>query len=249
MQIDWTTFLLEILNFLVLVWILKRFFYQPVLAGLDKRRAQIKEETDNAARIRQEAGALKTQYKTRMKEWEQERERLRRTLDDELAKERDRLHKEMKQSLAEEAEGMRSREQAESGARKAAMEHQIEATVYAETTAMLRRLASPALTENILRVLLEDLAGLSGADLAQLRSAAERLNEGKVEIASAHPLTEPQRKAVTTALTKTAGRAVTCEFTEDSLLIAGLRIAIGECVLHTNLADEMAFFKHREKHG
>jgi F-type H+-transporting ATPase subunit b len=29
-ELNWTTFVLEILNFLVLVWLLKHFFYQPV---------------------------------------------------------------------------------------------------------------------------------------------------------------------------------------------------------------------------
>lgn len=248
MQIDWTTFLLEILNFLVLVWILKRFFYQPVLAVLDKRRAYVKEETDNAAHIKQEAEALKSQFETRMKAWEQEHDRLHRALDDELAKERERQRDEMRRALAEEAEGLRAREQAESSARKTAIEHRMEAAVYGEVSSMLRRLASPALTENIMHVLLEDLAGLSGAELMQLHSAAERLHDGKVEVTSAHPVTEPERKAISAALTKTAGRTVLCEFMEDSLLIAGLRIAVGECVLHANLADEMAFFRRKNKH-
>ena len=39
MQFDWTTFVLEVLNFLVLLWILKRFLYQPVLDVLDARQA------------------------------------------------------------------------------------------------------------------------------------------------------------------------------------------------------------------
>ena len=32
MAFDWTTFGLEIINFLALLWILKRFLYRPVLA-------------------------------------------------------------------------------------------------------------------------------------------------------------------------------------------------------------------------
>lgn len=39
MQIDWTTFVLEIVNFLALVWLLKRFLYTPVLDVLARRRA------------------------------------------------------------------------------------------------------------------------------------------------------------------------------------------------------------------
>ena len=40
MEFDWTTFALEALNFLVLVWLLKRFFYRPVLAVIEARRAE-----------------------------------------------------------------------------------------------------------------------------------------------------------------------------------------------------------------
>ena len=32
------TFLFEVLNFLVLVWLLKRFFYRPVLAAIEGTR-------------------------------------------------------------------------------------------------------------------------------------------------------------------------------------------------------------------
>jgi F-type H+-transporting ATPase subunit b len=248
MQIDWTTFLLEILNFLVLVWLLKRFFYRPVLAVLDKRRAQVKEETDAASRMKQEAEALRVQFEARMKEWNQERERLKSAVDDELAKERERQRSEMKRALTEESEGMRAREQSEGAARKAAVKRQVEATVYAEAAAMLKRLASPALTESIAHLLLEDLGSLSGGELTQLRDAAEHLNEGAAEIMSAHPMPEPQRKTLAAALARAAGRTVSCGFGEDPQLIAGLRITVGECVLHANLADEMAFFRRRGKH-
>ena len=37
MQIDWTTLVLEIINFLVLVWILKRFLYKPVMEAIAAR--------------------------------------------------------------------------------------------------------------------------------------------------------------------------------------------------------------------
>ena len=41
MELNWTTFALEIVNFLALLWILKRFLYRPVLATLAERRAGI----------------------------------------------------------------------------------------------------------------------------------------------------------------------------------------------------------------
>ena len=41
MEFDWTTFALEVVNFLVLVWLLKRFLYRPVLACSTRRRAEV----------------------------------------------------------------------------------------------------------------------------------------------------------------------------------------------------------------
>ena len=37
MELNWTTFALEAVNFMVLVWILKRFLYKPVLAAIAQR--------------------------------------------------------------------------------------------------------------------------------------------------------------------------------------------------------------------
>ena len=41
MSIDWVTVLAQIANFLVLLWLLKRFLYRPILDGIDAREAQI----------------------------------------------------------------------------------------------------------------------------------------------------------------------------------------------------------------
>ena len=41
MELNWTTLILEIVNFLILVWILKHFLYRPVLRVIEERRAGI----------------------------------------------------------------------------------------------------------------------------------------------------------------------------------------------------------------
>lgn len=41
MDFDWTTFILEIINFLILIWILKHFLYRPVLKVISERRSGI----------------------------------------------------------------------------------------------------------------------------------------------------------------------------------------------------------------
>ena len=66
MELDWTTFLLEVINFLILVWLLKRFLYQPVLEVIGKRRQKIQAELLQAATTQDQASQLKEQYEKRI---------------------------------------------------------------------------------------------------------------------------------------------------------------------------------------
>ena len=55
MSIDWVTVLAQIVNFLLLVWLLKRFLYQPVLRGIDEREAEIARRLREADQAKEQA--------------------------------------------------------------------------------------------------------------------------------------------------------------------------------------------------
>jgi F-type H+-transporting ATPase subunit b len=250
MQIDWTTFALEVLNFLVLVWILKRFLYRPVLAVLDARQARVKAETDASRQLRAEAEALKGQYESRLADWDKEKAQARRQLEEELARERAARLENLKKSLADETAKGHAREQSLGVAREAALAREALAQSYGAAAAMLRRMASEDMTRRIAQVFREDLATLPEPDLAALRNAALALDvEATAEIAAAHPLDEAMRGALADALSQAAGRRLHLGFKDAPELIAGLRAGVGACLLHANLADELEFFRRAEGHG
>lgn len=55
MRIDWLTVTAQIVNFLVLVWLLKRFLYGPVMRAMDSREQRIKDRLHEAERAKEEA--------------------------------------------------------------------------------------------------------------------------------------------------------------------------------------------------
>lgn len=67
MSIDWITVAAQIANFLVLVWLLKRFLYRPILDGIDAREAEIKDRMQEAAHATQQAQAVKNDYSDKVK--------------------------------------------------------------------------------------------------------------------------------------------------------------------------------------
>ena len=76
MELDWTTFVLELFNFVVLIWILKRFLYQPVLDVIERRRLNIENTLAEADNRQREANALREQYEQRLADWEQDHDQL-----------------------------------------------------------------------------------------------------------------------------------------------------------------------------
>ena len=62
MSIDWVTVLAQIANFLVLLWLLKRFLYRPILDGIDAREAAIAQRMADADAAQQAAKAAENQF-------------------------------------------------------------------------------------------------------------------------------------------------------------------------------------------
>jgi F-type H+-transporting ATPase subunit b len=250
MQFDWTTFILEILNFLVLVWILQRFLYRPVLDLLAARQQKILAIREDAQKMREEAEAMRLQYESRLADWHQECENSRRELNEELARVRTQEMDNIKKALAGEEEKLRARNEKLLAAREAELLRSAAGQAYEEAALMLNRLASPELTQRIAGVFLEDLTALPENDRSLLSKAAGALKENAtITIVSAHPLSSSVLAGIETALSAASGKILQAAFSEDPALIAGLRAIVGECELHANLADDLEFFRRQTNHA
>lgn len=73
MSIDWITVSAQVVNFLVLIWLLKRFLYQPVLRAMDRREQRIAERLSEAQERKQSADEEGRQYRQKIDELEAKR--------------------------------------------------------------------------------------------------------------------------------------------------------------------------------
>ena len=73
MQFSWSTFVVEIVNFLILVWVLQRVLYLPVKKSILDRKQKIQASMDAAVQLKSEAQLLQTQYENRLNEWDKEK--------------------------------------------------------------------------------------------------------------------------------------------------------------------------------
>ncbi len=241
MEFDTTTFILEIVNFLILLWILKRLFYRPVLDIIAKRRQHIDRTLDEARKMHSQAEELKALYENRQQLWEQEKKTAQAALQQEFEAERNRqieqLHRELEQErqkslIAFDRQQQESRQQAEkqalaNGARFARL--------------LLQQAAGPDLEARLQRLLLDQLAVLPEAAKISL-STAEMNKSLTVKVASVFPVATDVKEQLERKLATATNRPLNFQYAQDDSLMAGIRIDIGSWVLHADLAHELAGF-------
>ena len=104
MSIDWITVGAQIVNFLVLVWLLKRFLYRPILDGIDAREAEIAARMGEAAKIRKTAEDVEAEYKQEIVQLRASRAEMLEEARRVAEKERDALLSKARDQIAKERE-------------------------------------------------------------------------------------------------------------------------------------------------
>ena len=248
MELDWTTSIFELINFLVLIWILNRFLYTPVMNVIAQRKTAIQQTQADAAQLRSDAEALRGQYENRLAEWEQERDKARAQLREDISAERNRLLDGLRTELDQEREKAAAVEQR----RMKDFMQQAEAAAIAQGAAfasrLLSRLGAGELERRIIDLVIEDLPRLPQDKIQAIRSAPATTGLA-MKISTAYPLDATQQKVLGDACRTLMGREPPCEFLEDRNLIAGVRISFGSWVLRASVQDELSFFAESSRHA
>ncbi|WP_136805217.1 F0F1 ATP synthase subunit delta [Desulfosediminicola flagellatus] len=242
MELNWTTFILEILNFLVLVWLLKRFFYKPVQDVIARRKQEITAQLDQASGMQQEAQVLRKQYENRLVDWEDERRSARKQLEHEIDQQRLQMIAELQQEL--DAERKKNDVLA---ARKAKEQLQLAEVRAMELGArfsakLLCSVASAELQSKLIELLMAELENLPTARKDTLLTMLENGKDVQVQIVSAYSLDDTQRQSFQNYFDSVLAHQLRYHYSCEIKLIAGVRITIGPWVIHANLYDELGTF-------
>jgi len=224
MSIDWVTVLAQIANFLVLVWLLKRFLYKPILNGIDSREAEIAERMGEARRAQEKAAAAEADFVAEQQKLQADQDALAERIREQAKQQRDALLAEAREKLEQErkdtqAHLARERERFTSELYKASAE-----TLYQLAGRALHDLADERLEEHIALHVIGKLAPLSD----ELALAAEHAEEA---LATTHAsLPDGARHKVETALAERVP-GLPLRFATDESQSPGLVLRIGSLQL------------------
>lgn len=162
MSIDWITVIAQIANFLVLVWLLKRFLYRPILDGIDAREAEIARRMAEAGQAQKQAQAAEAAYRKQQKQLLSDQEAVVEQALRASESQRDDLLAEARARLEREQKDWRKHMERERQRFTAQLQQAGSETLLELTRKALRELADETLEEAIVRHVSKRLQAIAG---------------------------------------------------------------------------------------
>jgi F-type H+-transporting ATPase subunit b len=239
MLIDWFTVGAQILNFLILVWLLKHFLYKPVLDAIDAREKRIAAELANADTKRAEADKERTDFENKNKAFDEQRSALLGKATEEAKAERERLIDEAKRYVesvrASQADVLRS-DQIRLGSEITLL---AEKEVFGIARRTLADLATVSLEERVGEVFTRRLRELD-PKAKELLGAALRNSPGPATVRSAFDLPVDQKAAIQNALNETFSTVVRVNFETSQDAICGIELTASGQKVAWSIASYLA---------
>ena len=226
MLIDWFTVGAQALNFLVLVWLLKRFLFKPVLAAIDVREKAIAAELAGAAAKKAEADKEHLEFVKKRADADHEHAALMAKAVQEAEAERQRLVGEARRS----ADEMTSKRQAalvqEARDLRQSLRERAGLEVFAIARKALADLATADLEERMGDTFTRRMRALSAHEKSGLASALET-GASPAVLRSAFELPIRERATIQNSLNETFSSDVHVRFETAPALVCGIELTAG----------------------
>ena len=236
MLIDWFTVAAQVVNFLILVWLLKRFLYSPILNAIDAREKRIAMALADADAKEKKSQMEREALQRKSEVFDRQRAALLSQVTDEAKAERLRLL----DAARQEADALRAkREEAlrvEQQSLSDALKHRAREEVFAIARKALADLAGESLEERMIEVFLRRLRELDDAGTAGLKAALKG-PAGLLLVRSAFVLSPAQRAAIETAVKEALGSETQVQFEAAPDLVGGIELCANGQKLAWSIAD------------
>ncbi len=247
MGFDLTTFIYEVINFLVLIFLLQRLIYRPLRKSIDARRAEIEARDKKATEQVEEAHAMQREVEARKKAIEDERLEAIRAATEEGAEERARLLEQARDdAAAERGRAQRlieaEREAAVAWAKDVAVEQSVELA-----GRLLMELAPKAIERALVDLLIREIESNAEAIRAEEGKRAQGEVAPEIEVKFAKIPDESEISDLRAAIAKVLGQTPRLHLREDESLVAGASVRFGYRTLDATVGGQLQALRDRAR--
>src|SRR6056297_768036 len=243
MNIDWFTFSVQIVNFLILVGLLRWFLYGPIVRAMQNREAKIAERFHEAQQREEAADQRAARYQEQLDQLESQREKLLKEAREDAQQEYHRRLDEARQSVEQQQQSWEASYQRAREARHRLLRRTTGQLGLAAARRAVAELAGDDLEAKMYDRFIEQLQQL---DAKQREEISLHLNndDAPLVVRSGFPLNQAQETGLQQLVRKQFGEAPTVHFEHDHELVCGLELDLGSYRFGWNVE---AFFQELER--
>jgi F-type H+-transporting ATPase subunit b len=235
MHISWFTVVAQIINFFILVWLLRRYLYRPILKAIDEREKRIASQLNNADEKKAVAEREQDEFRRKNETFDQEKSELMTKAIAETKAEREKLF----EKARNDANDLHAKlEKAWIGMdedKKRELTQKTQQEVIAISRKVLNDLASVGLEEQSADIFIRRLKELKEEERKQFVKAF-KADAKPVLIRSAFDLSERKQTEIRKAVSEITGPEAQFQFTTTPELITGIELIANGYKLAWNIS-------------
>ncbi len=246
MLIDSFTVIAQIVNFLILVFLLKHFLYGPIISAMDKREEKIRSRLEDAQKKREAAEEERSGYEKERKQIEGQREKL-------LEEAREAAEQRRKELLEEAREAAHDRRRQWREALEREKEdfiRQLRQMAGREVFHIARRtfsqIADAEVEKQAVSVFLDQMASLDEKERDQFLSALEK-GENRARVKSGFDIDPEQEERIVNRLRSALKEEMNVSFEVDDMLILGLQLSTHGHKIAWNIEDYLSDLEEKAR--
>ncbi len=242
MQINWFTVIAQIINFLILVWLLKRYLYQPILKAIDEREKKIADQLHNAELKNAEALKEKEVFLQKNETFEAEKnERMNKVVLD-TTETRKKLLEEARTEATELSAKLELANHEVLETKNLEISKKIEQEVLSIARKTLLDLASTSLEEQSVNVFIKRMKDFNASE--NLNFIAAFKSEPKVaQINSAFDLSLTLRSEIQKSINAVIGAEIQFQFKVTPELISGIELTSNGYKIAWSISEYLSSFE------
>ena len=242
MLIDWFTVIAQVFNFLILVWLLKRFLYKPILDAIDARESRIAKSLAEADQKKMEAQQEREEYEIKNQTFNQERDTMVRQMRDEVNLKRQNLIDEAHQAADDISTKRYEALQRGQNAFGTEIARRAQDQIFLISRKTLQDLADTNLEERITEVFIRKLREIDGDEKRELAEALIASSK-PANVSSAFELSKEQQASIRQALNETFASDISVRFEIKPQGVGGIELTSNGQRIGWNIDGYLSFLQ------
>jgi F-type H+-transporting ATPase subunit b len=226
MQIDWITVGAQIINFLVLVWLLQHFLYGPIVRAMDRREQRIAKRLEEAEQGKREAQAEAQSYREKQDRLEQQRGEFLAKARASADHEKTVLEKALRSEIDEQRQEWLRQIDAQRNSFLRDVRERTAEHFYGLARKALNDLADAGLEDQMAAVFIRRIGDLDGETRRKI-AAACKAADNTVTIRSRFALPPARRREITAAIHDTIASDTSVAYAQDDTAGSGIELKAG----------------------